>query len=59
MYSLCDSKIVFSIAFEFSNIAFIIPPHFIIVPYFTLWMLDFFQYHPGVKQFGPRSIPTF
>ena len=23
--------------------AFIIPSHFIIVPYFTLWMLDFFN----------------
>ena len=49
MYSLGDSKItylrksVFSFAFGFSNIAFIIPPHFIIVPYFTLWMLDFFN----------------
>ena len=31
---------------------------FIIVPYFALWMLDFFQYHQGVKQFGPRSGPT-
>ena len=30
-------------AFGFSNIAFIIPSHFIIVPYFTLWMLDFFN----------------
>ena len=36
-------KRVFSLAFEFSNIAFIIPSHFIIVPYFTLWMLDFFN----------------
>ena len=49
MYSLGDSiitylqKRVFSLAFEFSNIAFIIPSHFIIVPYFTLWMLDFFN----------------
>ena len=34
-------KSVFSLAFGFSNIAFIIPSHFIIVPYFTLWMLDF------------------
>ena len=47
MYSLGDSKItclrksVFSLAF--SNIAFIIPSHFIIVPYFTLWVLDFFN----------------
>ena len=24
-------------------IAFIIPSHFIIVPYFTVWMLDFFN----------------
>ena len=33
------------IRFGFSNIAliFIIPSHFIIVPYFTLWMLDFFN----------------
>ena len=34
---------VFWSAFGFSNIAFIIPSHFIIVPYFTLWMLDFFN----------------
>ena len=27
----------------FPNIAFIIPSHFINVPYFTLWMLDFFN----------------
>ena len=30
-------------AFRFSNIAFIISSHFITVPYFTLWMLDFFN----------------
>ena len=36
-------KSVFSLAFGFSNIVFIIPSHFIIVPYFTLWMLDFFN----------------
>ena len=29
--------------FGFSNIAFIIPSHIIIVPYFTLWMLDTFN----------------
>ena len=28
---------------DFSNIALLIPSHFIIVPYFTLWMLDFFN----------------
>ena len=33
--------------------------HTIIVPYFTLWMLDLFQYYPGVKHFGSRSGPTF
>ena len=44
----------------FWNIAFIISSNFIIVPYFTLCMLDFFfQYHQGVKQFGSRSDPTF
>ena len=32
-----------SSAFGYPNIAFIIPSHFIIVPYFTLWMLDFFN----------------
>ena len=48
-YSLGGSKItylrksVFSLAFGVSNIAFIIPSHFIIVPYFTLWMLDSFN----------------
>ena len=32
------------ISFRFlSNIAFIIPSHIIIVLYFTLWMLDFFN----------------
>ena len=30
------------ISFWIFNIAFIIPSHFIVVPYFTLWMLDFF-----------------
>ena len=29
--------------FGFSNISFIIPSHIIIVPYFTLWMLDIFN----------------
>ena len=48
MYSLGDQKlhicekVYFSLAFGFSNIAFIIPSRFIIVPYFSLWMLDFF-----------------
>ena len=28
---------------DFEKFAFIIPSHFIIVPYFTLWMLDFFN----------------
>ena len=37
------AKSVFLSAFGFSNIAFIIPSHFIIVPYFTLWMLDSFN----------------
>ena len=36
-------KSVFLSAFGFSNIAFIIPSHFIVVPYFTLWMLIFFN----------------
>ena len=27
--------------------------------YFTLWMLDLFQYHQGVKQCGSRSGLTF
>ena len=31
------------ISFGFSNIAFTIHSHLIIVPYFTLWMLDFFN----------------
>ena len=43
-------KSVFWSAFGCSNIAFIIPSHFIIVPYLTL---------QGVKQFGSRSGPTF
>ena len=50
MYSLGDSKItylrkkVLSLAFGFSNFAFIIPSHFIILCHiFTLWMLDFFN----------------
>ena len=36
-------KSVFLSTFEFSNIASIILSHFIIVPYFSLWMLDFFD----------------
>ena len=37
-------KIVFfDQLFGFSNIAFIIPSHFIIVLYFTHWMLEFFN----------------
>ena len=36
-------KSVFWSAFGFSNIAFTIPSHFIIVPYFMLWMLDLFN----------------
>ena len=28
---------------DLANIAFIIPSHFIIVPYFTLWVLGFFN----------------
>ena len=35
--------IYFESAFEFSNIAFIIPSHFIIVPYLTLILTDFFN----------------
>ena len=47
--SLGGSKItylrnsVFSSAFGFLNTALIIPSLFIIVPYFTFWMLDFFN----------------
>ena len=49
--SLCKSgskitylwKSVILSAFGFSNIAFIIPSHFIIVPYFTPGMQDFFN----------------
>ena len=52
-------KSVFCSAFGFSNIVFIISSHFIVVPYLILWMLNFFQYHQGVKQFGSRSGPTF
>ena len=46
MYSLGGSKVTylrksaFRSAFGFSNIAFVIPSHFIIV---TLWVLDFFK----------------
>ena len=36
-------KSVFWSAFGFSKIAFIIPSLFNIVPYFTLWMLEFFN----------------
>ena len=65
MYSLGDSKItylrksVFSLAFGFLNIAFIIPSHFIYCAIFYSLDVGFFQYHPGVKQFGSRSGPTF
>ena len=44
--------------FGFSNIAFIIPSHIIIVPYFCSLDAGYFQYNLGVKQFGSRSGPT-
>ena len=47
------------ISFWISNIAYIIPSHFIILPLFYSSDTGFFQYHPGVKQFGSRSGPTF
>ena len=50
---------VFWSAFGFFNITFIIPSHFIIVPYLTLWMLDSFHYYQSVKQCGSRSGLTF
>ena len=40
---LVVQKLHLLISFGFFNIAFIIPSHFIIVQYFTLWMLDFFN----------------
>ena len=36
-------NVFFLSAFGFSNITFIIPSHFINVPYFTLWVLEFFN----------------
>ena len=39
-------KSVFLSALGFSNITFIIPSDFIIVPYLTLWMLDIFLIPP-------------
>ena len=48
-YSLCGSKMIYLLnsvfwsAFEFLNTAFIILSHFINVPYFSLWELDFFN----------------
>ena len=58
-YIFAKKCILIRSAFGFLNIALFIPSHFIIVSYFTLWMLDFFQYHPSVKKFGSRSGPTF
>ena len=38
---MVQKQSIFWSAFGFSNIAFIIPSHFIIVPYFTLLIVDF------------------
>ena len=38
---ICE-KVYFNQLLEFSNTAFIIPSHIIIVQYFTLWMLEYF-----------------
>ena len=38
-----SEKVYFDQLFGFSNIAFIIHPHFSIMPYLTLRMLDFFN----------------
>ena len=65
MVSLGDSKItylrksVFSLAFGFSNIAFIIPSHLIIVPNFTLWMLDFFKTIQVSNSLDPDQVQHF
>ena len=39
-----ENKSILS-SFGFSKIAFIIPSHIIIVPYFILWVLDFYLRH--------------
>ena len=41
------------------NIAFIIPSHIIIVPYFTLWMLDFFHTIRVSNSLDPDQIRHF
>ena len=45
MYIILFAKkgILTIISFWIFQYCFIIPSHFIIVPYFTLWMLDFFN----------------
>ena len=43
----------------FSNIAFIIPSHFIFVPYFTVWMLDFFNTIPMSNSLDPDQAGHF
>ena len=45
-------KSVFWSAFGYSNIAFIILLHFIIVPYLSLWMLIFLSIPSGCQQFA-------
>ena len=56
---ICEKGVFWS-AFWYSNVVFIIDSHFIIVSYFTLWTLDFFNTtRQGVKQFGPITGPTF
>ena len=42
-YIFAKKSILISFWINFSNIAFITPSHFIIVPYVTLWMLQFFN----------------
>ena len=65
MYSLGDSKFtylrkgVFSLAFGFSNIAFSITSLFIIVPYFTFWMLDFFNTIQLSNSLDPDQVQHF
>ena len=44
---------------DFSNIAFFIPSDFIIVSYFTLWMLDFFNTIQVSKSLDPDQARRF
>ena len=55
---ICE-KVYFDQLFGFSNIALFISSHFIIVSYFTLWILDFFNTIRLSKSLDPDQARHF